>query len=223
VNNSGLFVLGTDTGVGKTLVTCAILHNLRDSKIDAVGFKPCASGSVDGKWEDAEDIYEASGRVEPAELLCPLRFKLPLAPTMAAVHEKRSHDLAPARAALSQLKGRHQKIIVEGVGGVLVPLDAKTLVLDFAVECRYPVLLVCRAALGTINHTLLTLREIERAGLVLSGIVMNTTRESDCERAEETQREIERISGEKIFTVLPYLNSDRVSQAARCLRQLPIP
>jgi dethiobiotin synthetase len=219
-SQSGLFITGTDTGVGKTLVTCAILRNLRQSKIDAVGFKPSVTGAVDGKWEDAEAIHAASDRCEPLELLCPLRFNQPLAPTLAAFHDRRSPDLAPARAALSELKHRHAMIVVEGVGGALVPLDEKTLVLDFAVECRYPLVLVCRAALGTINHTLLTLREIERAGLTLAGIVMNTTRESDAERAEETRREIERVGGKKIVAVLPYFSKDAVNGASGHLHKL---
>lgn len=220
---AGLFIIGTDTGVGKTLATCAILLNLRGNKIDAVGFKPVVTGAADGVWEDAEAIHLASGRCESLDALCPLRFTLPLAPTLAATHDNLDADLTPARQAFASLKRRHTFIVVEGVGGALVPLDEKTLVLDFAVECGYPVLLLCRAALGTINHTLLTLREIDRAGLMLAGIVMNTTRESDTERAEETRREIERIGRRKINVVLPYFSTNVVEEAARCLRTAGVP
>ncbi len=207
MSSSGLFITGTDTGVGKTLVSCAIVAHLRSEKIDAVGFKPVASGAVNGRWEDADFLHTASEKCEPLEALCPLRLLRPLAPTLAARHEHRSVNLDLARNALSDLRSRHSTVIVEGVGGLLVPLDERTLVLDFVKELRFPVLVVCRAALGTMNHTLLTLRELERAGLALAGIVMNTTRPEDAAVAEETRGEIERIAGVKIGAVLPYLGA----------------
>ena len=207
-SSTGIFITGTDTGVGKTLVSCALVSHLRKNKIDAVGFKPVASGSVNGRWEDADFLHAASEHCEPLDALCPLRFARPLAPTLAARHEQREIELDLARKALAGLRSRHAAVVVEGVGGLLVPLDAKTLVLDFACELKFPVLVVCRAALGTMNHTLLTIRELQRAGLTLAGIVMNTTRPEDAAVAEETRAEIERIAGLKIGAILPFFGAD---------------
>jgi dethiobiotin synthetase len=206
-HSSGLFITGTDTGVGKTLVSCAVIHLLRSRGMDAVGFKPVASGSSAGRWEDPEHLRASSGNCEPLEAICPIRLHAPLAPTLAARHDQRELDLNIARTALGDLRKRHATVIVEGVGGLLVPLDERTLVLDFAAEVGFPVLIVCRAALGTMNHTLLTLRELERAGLNVAGIVINTTRAEDANTVAETRGEIERIAGRKILAVLPFLGA----------------
>ena len=126
----GLFVTGTDTGVGKTLVACAIVRLLREHGKNAVGFKPVATGEVNGSWGDAEALHEASARCEPIEKICPVRFALPLAPTMAAAAERIEPDMSLALSALADLCTRHDTVIVEGIGGILVPLDKKTLVVD---------------------------------------------------------------------------------------------
>lgn len=201
----GLFIAGTDTGVGKSVLACSFVRWLRSTSVDAVGFKPVATGEEAGVWSDAEGLHEASERCEPIEKICPLRFKLPKACTIAARHEGIEADINLARWALSELCGRHTAVIVEGTGGLLSPLDESTLNADFAAEIGFPVLLVTRAALGTINHTLLSLREIQRANLRLAGVVMNVTNPDDEETARETADEIERISGTKVTAILPYL------------------
>lgn len=201
----GLFVLGTDTGVGKTLVSCALIRWLRATGVDAVGFKPVATGEVPGEWSDSMALHEASDRCEPIERICPFRFKDPLAPTIAARHEGIEADMNLARWAVSELCSTHAAVVAEGVGGILAPLDDNTLVLDFAVQLGFPILLVCRAAVGTINHTLLSLREIERSGLRVAGIVMNVTHAADAALVAETRVEIERIAKRKILATLPYL------------------
>lgn len=201
----GLFVVGTDTSVGKSLVSCALVRWLRAASIDAVGFKPVATGEEEGQWSDAVALHEASERCEPIEKICPLRFKLPKAPTIAARHEGIEADINLARWAFAELCLRHQAVIVEGAGGSLTPLDEETSVLDFAAQLGFPLLLVTRAALGTINHTLLTLNEIERRQLPLAGIILSVTQICDEEGTEELRKEIERISRRRIDAVLPYL------------------
>ncbi|HEY3325482.1 MAG TPA: dethiobiotin synthase [Planctomycetota bacterium] len=204
----GLFVTGTDTCVGKTLVTCAILRILRELAIDAIGFKPVATGEVGGSWGDAVALHEACGGAEPIEKICPLRFALPLAPTIAAAREGIEPDMNLARSILAHLCVRHPVVIVEGIGGVLVPLDEKTLVVDFAAQVGFPVLVVCRAGLGTINHTLLTIREIERSKMRVAGIIMNAASNADAPLVASNKAEIERISGSKVVAVLPHLGHE---------------
>ncbi|MFH0938176.1 MAG: dethiobiotin synthase [Planctomycetota bacterium] len=201
----GLFVTGTDTGVGKTVISCSFVHILREQMVDAVGFKPVATGKVGDGWSDATALHEASGKCEPIEKICPLRFALPLAPTLAARAEGLgSPDLNLARHTLTQLCTQHDAVIVEGIGGVLTPLDEQTLVIDFMAKIAFPALIVCRAGLGTINHTLLTVREIQRANLPLVGIVMNCTRAEDVNLMIGAKEEIERISGQRVIAMLPY-------------------
>src|ERR1043165_1510240 len=205
----GLFVTGTDTGVGKSLLACSFVRWLRASSVDSVGFKPVTTGEVAGEWSDAEGLYEASERCEPIEKICPFRFKAPKAPTIAARYEGIEADINLARWAVSELCSRHTAVIVEGVGGVLAPLDESTLVIDFAVQLGFPVLLVCRASLGTINHTLLSLRELERSQLPIAGIIMNVTHPADADNAQETCDEIQRICGRKVLAIVPYLSQAR--------------
>lgn len=203
----GLFVTGTDTSVGKSLLACAIIRLLREQGMDAVGFKPVATGELEGSPGDATALYEASDRSEPVELICPFRFARPLAPTLAAKHDGMELDMGRIHTVLDAICERHAGVILEGVGGLLVPLNQNTLVIDLALHIGFPVLVVCRAGLGTINHTLLTLRELHRAGLHIAGIVMNTTCVADADLATGSKEEIERISGERVLAVLPYIGS----------------
>jgi dethiobiotin synthetase len=215
----GLFVTGTDTGVGKTLVSCALIRLLREEGVNAAGFKPISCGMDDGRWSDAEALRAAAGTgagTESLDSTCPLRFKAPLAPTLAAAAEGQRVHLDVARRALAAMNERREAVVVEGVGGWLVPLDEKTLVADFAVELNWPVLVVGRAGLGTINHTLLTVRDVERRGLPLAGVVLS---DSGGGLPQSGSRgEIERLSGRRVLAVLPHCDGDgeiRVQQAVR--------
>lgn len=223
--SAGLFVTGTDTGAGKTLVACALLKLLRRAGIDAVGFKPVATGVEDGKWLDVEALYAASAGAEPRERICPLRFAAPMAPVQAAKREGIELDMGPARRALAELASRHALVVAEGIGGLLVPLDERTLVLDFIKQSGFPALVVCKAQLGTVNHTLLTLRELDRAGVPVAAVIMNVTRAEDTENARPSVEEIERHTRHRIaatisFCVAPEIHQDELAaKAAEILGQ----
>jgi dethiobiotin synthetase len=204
----GLFVAGTDTGVGKTLVACAIVRLLRERSVDAVGFKAVVTGQEDGKWADAEALHQASEGAEPLEILCPIRLRAPLAPVPAAKEEGATLHLDLARAAWRDLHARHSVVIVEGIGGLLVPLDEKVLQLDFIAELKLPVLLVARAGLGTINHTLLSLRELRRAQVPVAGLILNVTRAEDAANVQHSLPEILRFAGGMVPTVVPHFPED---------------
>jgi len=212
-DTKGLFVTGTDTNVGKSLAACAIIRILRRQGLDAVGFKPVATGRAGRSWGDCLALHEASDQCEPLEELCPLRFASPLAPTIAAAREGVEPDMDLAREAFARVCARHKAVIVEGIGGVLVPLDRNTLVLDFAAQTGFPLLIVCRAGLGTINHTLLTVREIERRELPLAGVIMSITRPLDKALADGAREEIERISGAKVIATIAFLGPGEGSDA----------
>jgi len=169
----GLFVTGTDTGVGKTLVGCAIAAALRARGVDVGVMKPVETGVGERGPLDALALAEASGSGDPIELVCPQRFALAAAPSVAAAGEGRVVDLRAIRSAWARLRERHAFALVEGAGGLLVPLRDDYAMADLARAIGLPLLVVARGALGTINHTLLTLEVAERRGLAVAGVVVS--------------------------------------------------
>lgn len=157
-----IFVTGTDTGVGKTLV-CAALMTAFDS---AYYWKPVQTGSEEGT--DTDWIRSVTGLPKERFLPEAYCFKKPLSPHVASAFEGESIDVNSIR--LPQLEGR---LIVEGAGGVMVPLNDRHLMIDLMKQLGLPVLVVARSTLGTINHTLLTLLALRNAGLHVSGVIMN--------------------------------------------------
>ncbi|MEO9365899.1 MULTISPECIES: dethiobiotin synthase [Candidatus Nitrosocaldus] len=176
-SGGGVFVTGTDTGVGKTLVTAAIVHALRSDGIDAVGMKPIATGidrDVVFKSTDAEIIAKYSClSSEEHELVNPVFLALEAAPYMASIVLKQDVDIERVFKAYKRLKERHEFIVVEGIGGVMVPIKKDYYVLDLIRDLELPALIVARARLGTINHTLLTVEACKRRGVEVIGIIMN--------------------------------------------------
>jgi dethiobiotin synthetase len=164
-----LFVTGTDTEVGKTFFTALLVRALRAAGIDAVPFKPVACGG----WHDVDELAAAAGNIEPREAICPYHFSMPASPLTAAWAEQKTVDRACVVAAYEALHSRHTMVVVEGVGGWLVPVAADWSVADLAAQLALPVIVVVRNRLGAINHTLLTLESIERRGLACAGIVLN--------------------------------------------------
>ncbi len=170
---SGLFVTGTDTGVGKTVVACALVRALRREGLSVGVMKPIETGVGHDGPADALALRRAAGVDDPIECICPQRFALPAAPTVAAVAEDREVDLEAVRSAFATLAARYPMLVVEGAGGLLVPAAKGTCMGDLAAELQLPLLIVSRAVLGTINHTLLTLEAAERRDLPLAGVVIS--------------------------------------------------
>ena len=171
--SNALFITGTDTGVGKTVVACAIAEALRRRHVDVGVMKPIETGVGSQGPLDAISLSEAAGVDDPLDLVCPQRFELPAAPSVAAPAEGRVVDLESIRVAHAELARRHAFLLIEGAGGVLVPILPNYSMADLAAEFDAPLVVVTRASLGTINHTLLTLEAIERRGLALAGVVIS--------------------------------------------------
>lgn len=169
----GVFVTGTDTGVGKTVVSCALARALRAAGRDVGVLKPAETGVPPEGPLDARELRDAAAVDDPLEDICPVQLALPAAPTVAAAAEGTRVDLDTIRSAWMRLRKRHEVMIVEGAGGLLVPLADECTMADFAAELELPLVVVARAALGTINHTLLTLEAIEQRGLPLAGVVIS--------------------------------------------------
>jgi dethiobiotin synthase len=175
---AAVFIAGTDTGIGKTHAACTLLHALRAAGHSACGMKPVASGCVetpDGlRNDDALALLAASGTAAPYALINPIALRDALSPHLAAAHDGVEISLAPLRAAFDRLSDTHRKVVVEGVGGWLVPLAPGLLAADIAKQWRLPVILVVGLRLGCLNHALLSARMIQADGCRLLGWVGNS-------------------------------------------------
>ena len=171
------FVVGTDTGVGKTLVAAGLLHALARRHARVVGMKPVAAGAVliDGTWasEDALALRAASTLAVPPELDNPVLLPEPLSPHLAAARAGRSIDVDALIASYDALAVQTDAVVVEGAGGFLVPLSDETTGADLAVKLQLPLVLVVGLRLGCLNHALLTAEAIAARGLRLAGWVAN--------------------------------------------------
>jgi dethiobiotin synthetase len=174
---STLFIAGTDTGVGKTHATCTLLHALHRQGIQACGMKPVASGCVETpeglRNDDALALQAASSSPMPYEWINPIALREPLSPHLAAARDGVEIQLAPLYEAFERLRGMHDAVLVEGVGGWLVPLSRGLLASDIARQWQLPVVLVVGLRLGCINHALLSARAIATDGCRLVGWIGN--------------------------------------------------
>ncbi|MBI4598350.1 MAG: dethiobiotin synthase [Candidatus Omnitrophica bacterium] len=177
----GIFITGTDTGVGKTVVACALAAWYRRQGIDVGVMKPIATGGrrmkEAGRWrwvsDDAIALRRAADVEDPWRLVNPICFRDPMAPQAAARQQGQTIRLAVVRNAFRHLSRRHAFVIVEGIGGVLVPLTARATVLDLMKQLQLPAIVVARPGLGTLNHTLLTLRALRHSGVPCQGLIIN--------------------------------------------------
>ena len=175
--SQGYFVTGTDTGVGKTLISAALVHLFALQGLKAVGMKPVAAGCREEHGvlisEDVEILQAASNVRLPLNVINPYAFKPPLAPHIAAKMTGRQIELSVINRAFLQARLNADVVVVEGVGGFCVPINDIQSMADVAVACDLPVILVVGMRLGCINHALLSVEAILARGLVLSGWVAN--------------------------------------------------
>lgn len=168
------FITGTDTEVGKTFATCALLLALRNQGLRAIGMKPIAAGTDEnGKNDDVERLIAASGTDAPRELINPYLFQPAIAPHIAAAETGRVIAIEHIIATFEKLRGMADTVLVEGVGGFCVPLCHHTDTADLAERLGLPVILVVGMRLGCINHALLTCQAIAARGLTLDGWIAN--------------------------------------------------
>jgi dethiobiotin synthetase len=164
-----LFITGTDTGVGKTHTTIQLLRLLRASGTRCAGMKPICCGDR----RDAELLLAAGSECLRIEEINPVWLKTPAAPLVGSLTEGVNIDIERILAAFRALQDRVEHVLVEGVGGWLVPIRSDYFVSDLAVEMALPVLVVAQNRLGCLNHTMLTVRSIAEHGLRCLGVVLN--------------------------------------------------
>lgn len=180
----GLFITGTNTGVGKTHIAAGIARNLVSRGVRVGVYKPAASGLVqqNGEWvpEDAWQLWQAAGCPQTLDEVCPQAFRMPVAPHLAARHEGRELDEALLRHGLHAWQD-YEFVLVEGAGGLLSPLGDCYYCADLARDLNLPLLIVASNEIGVINQTLQTLMTARHfgPGLPVAGVVLNQTRPSD--------------------------------------------
>lgn len=206
----GVFVTGTDTGVGKTVVAAAICAA---SAEPVAALKPVVTGLDEppGEWPH-DHVLLAGATGQTSEDVAPYRFGPPLSPHYAA--ELAGEAIEPAR--ILEAARANQLLVCEGVGGLMVPITLGYLVRDLAVDLGLPVVIAARTGLGTINHTLLTIEAARAVGLTVAGVVM-TPWPSQPEPIERSNREtVERLGGVAVHG-LPLTTPDSLAAAGRSL------
>jgi dethiobiotin synthetase len=214
----GVFVTGTDTGIGKSVLAAAICSALVARGERVAAFKPAVTGLDEnpGEWgHDHELLASVANAGQSPDDVAPYRFGPPVSPHLAA--ELAGERIEPGRlvAGARDAAGSADVIVVEGVGGLLVPLTPGYLVRDFAVDLHLPVVIAARPGLGTINHTLLTVEAVGAAGLDVAGIVM-TPQPEDPEPIERSNREtVARLCGVAVAALAPVSRGDLAGDGAR--------
>ncbi|MBU0678525.1 MAG: dethiobiotin synthase [Verrucomicrobia bacterium] len=212
---TGFFITGTDTGIGKTVVAGSLLSALRAEGIDAVPMKPVQTGceTRDGQLiaPDIEVCLSAAGlEVTPEEMadMVPYSFEPACSPHLAAEFAGTVIDLSVIKDAFDRLSARHDSVVVEGAGGVLVPLTRTGTMLDLMKLLDLPVILTARPSLGTLNHTLLSLAALRDSGIEVLGVVLvHTSPDGDRLVEDDNRKTIEQMGRIRILGEIPY--SDR--------------
>jgi dethiobiotin synthetase len=202
----GIFITGTDTGVGKTIVAATLARLLRMNGVSVGVMKPVTSGcsEVSGKLisDDARLLCLAAG-ISVTEDVAPYRLREPLAPAEAARIDGVRIDFAAIKASFDRLASLHQYVIVEGAGGLMVPLSGGLLIADLARELELPLLVVARPGLGTINHTVLTCFAAQQLGLQVAGVIINGMPEHPGRAEQGAPHQIGSLCGAPVLGIWP--------------------
>jgi dethiobiotin synthetase len=212
----GILITGTDTGVGKTVVTASLAALLRDVGYRVGVMKPVETGCEqrDGKLipKDAVRLKEASRSADPIEKICPYRLSQPLAPSIAAERAGVRIDIDHLLAVYDEISGKHEMTLVEGAGGLMVPLLPSYTYADFAGVLNLPVIVVAANQLGAINHLLLTLEHASCKGLSVLGYVLNRI-SNESSLAAETNREVlSGLTGVHCLGELPFIETAQAGE-----------
>jgi dethiobiotin synthetase len=210
---NGLFVAGTDTGVGKTAVTAGVVLALRGRGFSVGVVKPIQSGALAADPDgDAMLLKRWTGVAESASELAPYSFAAALAPLVAAELEGREVHLAEVVESVQAVADRYESVIVEGAGGLLVPVGVDWTVADLACALGLPVLVVARAGLGTVNHSALTVLALRGLGLEPIGVVLNGAEDDSSQRNAEL---IERLADVPVLGRTPWLEGELTGERLR--------
>lgn len=205
-----VFICGTDTGVGKTLITGQLFKQLSDMGLNVVTQKWVQTGCK-GFPSDIAQHLKIAGRSKKyikdiLPLVNPYSFKFASSPHLAARLGKKMIDINKIKSSFRKLSQMFDFVIVEGVGGALVPLNKKTLVIDVVKELKIPVIVVAPNKLGTINHTLMTIEVLKNRGVKILGIIFNNLHKNENSSIlKDNPAIVQKISGVNVLDVIPYI------------------
>lgn len=199
----GIFVTGIDTGVGKTVIAGAIAATIKAHGLDVGVMKPVATGAkeIEGRLisEDVVYLKKIIGSTDDDDLVNPIRLKPALAPNMAASRTGITIDTGKVWKAYKELTDKHDFVVVEGIGGLMVPIDDNLLVADMALKMGLALVIVSKHYPGAINHTLLTLEYARSRNLRIKGIIFNMLK-----NGEDFVGEIGRFSSVRVLGAIPF-------------------
>ncbi|MDA8084325.1 MAG: dethiobiotin synthase [Nitrospiraceae bacterium] len=208
----GFFVTGTDTGVGKTIVAGAIIRAMRRFGLRGGAMKPIESGcGREGDLLipfDGMSLKQASHMDDLITMVTPCCFEAPLAPLPASETEMRKVSIPAIRNAFSKLSAKYDAMVVEGIGGLLVPIKKNYAVIDLASDLGLPLIVVAKPGLGTINHTMLTVKYALKEGLDVAGVIINYSMPPENTPSEKTNAQVlERICPVPVIGIFPYMKN----------------
>jgi len=219
----GFFITGTDTGVGKTEVAAYLAKRFSKKGFRVGVMKPVAT-AVRKVSRDAKILKKSSGSKDPIDYINPISFRLPLAPLVASRLERRKLNKETIWDRFKELKSNKDVVIMEGIGGLMVPIYEERkkpfYILDFILKTRLPVIIVARPNLGTINHTLMTVKMLRSRKIEISGIIFNHTSRMKRDVSIKTNPGIiEELSGVRVLGIM-YYSKDRNRRRMQWLRKL---
>ncbi len=198
------FVTGTDTGIGKTVVAGGLTAALKKNGIRATAVKPVETG-VDPVPKDGRFLKSVANLEEPLSHIVPVQYREPLAPAVAARRAERPVDLEKVNEVIQNMKNRYEHIVLEGAGGLIVPLTANLTIADYVEEHCHPLVVVARPSLGTLNHTALTVECAEHRGIPVKGIVISGYPDDPDVATKTNPDELETLTGQPVLGLLPEL------------------
>ncbi len=218
----GFFITGTDTGVGKTVIAAALVKAIGLLGYSVCGMKPIETGCAKSEFRvqssefgvkdrvliptDGMFLREIAGTDDSIDLVTPITFENPLAPMVASDIEGTIVDIDKIQKAYKELSKKYDVVIIEGIGGLLVPIKKDYFVLDLAKDFGLPLIVVSRPGIGTLNHTMLTVSYAIKEGLNVAGIIINYSQPPEDTLAEDTNPEVmKQISPVPLIGIFPYL------------------
>lgn len=214
---NGIFITGTDTGVGKTVFACGLAALLKEAGYKVGVMKPAESGCDRGGGkllpQDAVALKQASGCELPLETICPYQFHEPLAPSVAAEREEVRIDIDRLMGVYNEISSIHDITIVEGAGGLLVPLLPSYTYADFVKVLKLPLIVIAANKLGMINHLLLTLEHAGCKGLRVLGYVLNQIEQEPSLAAQTNREALASLTGVPSVAELPYMEGLETGKA----------
>ena len=206
---NSIFITGTDTDVGKTYVTAGLAVTLRKLNIDVGIMKPYAAGipqKTGYKSEDVEILANAAQISDPEKLMNPQFFKMAASPYTASKDLKVKVNTKLVLTSFKKLSKLHSMLLVEGMGGIMTPILKNYFVTDLIKDMRIPAVIVARSKVGTINHTIMTVKMCQKYKIPIKGIIINNF-DTDGYKIKSLKRDLKNLTGVSILGTVPYLEN----------------